>query len=83
MISDKQEVRIDTRGLTFGQLATVAELKTLLESPSVTKLVIWNESNEEYGDATKPEMGVEVVDDGKVAIGYFDEIGQLKGDWIC
>ena len=82
MLSSKQEVKIDTRGLTPGQLKTVEELKTLLESPSVTKLVIWNESTEEYGDAATPEMGAEVVDDGMVAIGFFDGSGTLQGDWI-
>ena len=82
MVSDKQEVTIDTRGLTPGQLKTVEELKTLLESPSVTKLAIWNESTEEYGDAATPEMGAEVVDDGMTAIGFFNEAGDLIGDWI-
>lgn len=82
MVSDKQEVRIDTRGLTFGQLETVKELKTLLESPSVTKLEIWNESDTEFGDPTKPEMGASVTDDGMTMVGFFGADGKLVGDWM-
>ena len=44
-------------------------------SASVTNVEIWR-------DEETKNMGVQVIDDGMIATAYFDEKGDLIGDWI-
>lgn len=68
-------LKIDTTGLSPAQKETAAMLKKELSYGSVTKLEIWPEKD------FPGEMGVEVIDDGMPMIGFFNEQGELIGDW--
>jgi len=80
------ELKIDTEGLTAKQVEIAEELKTVLTHRSMQKIEIWNESKinaEMWGaaESEKPEMGVQITDDGMAMTGYFNTEGELVGDW--